>query len=40
VLADLFERADHRAGELAAALDRSRIAGRHCEAAYAAVHGG
>lgn len=40
VLADLFERADHRAGELAAALDRSRVAGQLCEAAYSAVRGG
>ena len=34
VLADLFESADRRAGELAAALDRSRIAGLACEASY------
>lgn len=40
VLADLFERADQRAGELAAALDRSRVAGRQCEAVYGAVRGG
>ena len=37
VLAELFERADRRAGELAAALDRSRVAGQQCEAAYAAL---
>ncbi|MGL4756285.1 MAG: DUF2514 family protein [Aeromonadaceae bacterium] len=37
VLADLFERADKRAGELAAALDRSRIAGAACQAAYDGV---
>lgn len=40
VLAELFSSADRRAGELAAALDRSRIAGRQCEAAYGAVRGG
>lgn len=40
VLADLFESADRRAGELAAALDRSRVAGLACEAAYDAVRGG
>lgn len=34
VLADLFERADKRAGELATALDRSRIAGTACQVAY------
>lgn len=37
VLADLFESADRRAGELAAALDRSRVAGFACEAAYDAL---
>lgn len=37
VLADLFESADRRAGELAAALDRSRVAGLACEASYAAL---
>ncbi len=40
VLADLFESADRRAGELAAALDRSRVAGLACESAYEAVRGG
>lgn len=40
VLADLFESADRRAGELAAALDRSRVAGLACEASYEAVRGG
>ncbi|MCY1533765.1 hypothetical protein D9M68_691130 [compost metagenome] len=34
VLADLFASADRRAGELAAALDRSRVAGLACERAY------
>lgn len=34
VLSDLLERADKRAGELAAALDRSRVAGAACQAAY------
>ncbi|MEH2922411.1 DUF2514 family protein [Samsonia erythrinae] len=34
VLAELFRRADERAGELAAALDRSRIRGLTCERAY------
>ena len=37
VLADLFESADRRAGELAAALDRSRVAGLACEAAYGSI---
>jgi cell division protein FtsL len=37
VLADLLERADKRAGELAAALDRSRVAGAACQAAYDGV---
>lgn len=37
VLADLLERADKRAGELAAALDRSRVAGLACQAAYDVV---
>lgn len=37
LLADLFERADLRAGELAEALDRSRVAGKACEAAYESV---
>lgn len=34
VLAELFESADRRAGALAAALDRSRIAGLACERSY------
>ncbi|UPY96278.1 DUF2514 domain-containing protein [Pectobacterium sp. 21LCBS03] len=34
VLAELFRRADERAGELAEALDRSRIRGLTCERAY------
>ena len=37
VLADLFESADRRAGDLAAALDRSRVAGLACEAAYGSI---
>lgn len=37
LLADLFERADFRAGELAEALDRSRVAGLSCEVAYEAL---
>jgi hypothetical protein len=37
VLADLFESADRRAGELASALDRSRVAGLACEAAYDSI---
>jgi chromosome segregation ATPase len=37
VLADLRRSADETAGSLAAALDRSRIAGLACEAAYAAA---
>ena len=36
VLADLRRSADEEAGSLAAALDRSRIAGRLCEAMYSA----
>ena len=39
VLADVFARLDQRAGELAAAYDRARIAGLACEAAYDAVKG-
>jgi peptidoglycan hydrolase CwlO-like protein len=39
VLADLRQRADQRAGELAAAADASRIAGMACEHAYEAVRG-
>lgn len=34
VLSDLFQRADARAGELAKAYDRARVAGLACEAAY------
>lgn len=34
VLADVFARLDRRAGELAEAYDRARIAGLACEAAY------
>lgn len=34
VLADLFSRADKRAGELAAAYDRARASGLACERAY------
>lgn len=37
LLADLRRSADERAGSLAAALDRSRIAGVACEAAYSAA---
>lgn len=34
VLSELFQRADKRAGELAAAYDRARIAGLTCERSY------
>ncbi|WP_097138411.1 MULTISPECIES: DUF2514 family protein [unclassified Pseudomonas] len=34
VLSDLLQRADKRAGELAAAYDQARVAGLACEAAY------
>ncbi|MDP1045514.1 DUF2514 family protein, partial [Klebsiella pneumoniae] len=34
VLSDLLQRADKRAGELAAAYDRARIAGLTCERSY------
>ncbi len=34
VLSELFQRADKRAGELAAAYDRARIAGLACERSY------
>jgi len=34
VLSELFQRADKRAGELAAAYDRARIAGQACERSY------
>lgn len=37
LLADLRRSADETAGSLAAALDRSRIAGFACEAAYSAA---
>lgn len=37
VLAELFRRADQRAGELAAAYDRARVAGIACELAYDAL---
>jgi len=40
VLADLLGRADARAGELAAAYDRSRAAGLACERAYDALLAG
>lgn len=37
VLSDLLARADERAGELAKAYDRARIAGLACETSYAAL---
>ncbi|WP_457340290.1 DUF2514 family protein [Pseudomonas sp. TE6283] len=37
VLSDLLARADARAGELAAAFDRARIAGLACEKSYNAL---
>lgn len=37
VLSDLLSRADERAGELAQAYDRARIAGQHCEREYDAL---
>lgn len=40
VLSDLFQRADKRAGELAAAYDRAKIAGLSCELAYQLVREG
>ncbi|WP_279475261.1 DUF2514 domain-containing protein [Aeromonas veronii] len=40
VLADVLGRADARAGELAAAYDRSRAAGLACERAYDALRAG
>jgi len=40
VLSQLLERADARAGELAKAYDRARIAGQACERAYDIVSGG
>lgn len=39
VLADVFIRADERAGELAAAYDAARAAGIACERAYSVVRG-
>ena len=39
VLADLFQRADDAAGELAAAFDEARARGLGCEASYGAVAG-
>jgi hypothetical protein len=40
VLSDLLQRADKRAGELAAAYDRARIAGLACERSYGAIRSG
>lgn len=40
LLAELFRRADARAGELAAYADRARIAGETCERSFDAVKGG
>ena len=37
VLSELFQRSDKRAGELAAAYDRARIAGLACERSYEAI---
>ncbi|MDD2108906.1 DUF2514 domain-containing protein [Pseudomonas asiatica] len=37
VLSDLLTRADERAGELATALDRARVAGQQCEREYDAL---
>ncbi len=37
VLSELFQRADKRAGELAAAYDRARIAGLACERSYEGI---
>lgn len=39
VLSDLLTRADERAGELAKAYDRARIAGQQCEQEYDALRG-
>ena len=39
VLTDLLQRADKRAGELAAAYDRARVAGLACERSYHVVKG-
>ena len=38
LLAELFRRADERAGELAAVADEAQIRGQACEASYQAVH--
>ncbi|PPA01319.1 DUF2514 domain-containing protein [Pseudomonas sp. MWU12-2312b] len=40
VLSDMLERADKRAGELAVAYDRARIAGLACEATYSILLSG
>ena len=40
VLSDLLQRADKRAGELAAAYDLARIAGQTCERAYDSIRSG
>lgn len=40
VLSDLLQRADKRAGELAVAYDRARIAGQACERVYEGVRRG
>nr|WP_276583586.1 DUF2514 domain-containing protein [Pseudomonas sp. RIT-PI-S] len=40
VLSDLYKRADQRAGELAEAYDRARIAGLACESAYDVLSNG
>ncbi|QXQ16604.1 DUF2514 family protein [Pseudomonas tolaasii] len=40
VLSDLLQRADKRAGELAAAYDRAKIAGLSCEHAYRVIREG
>ncbi|WP_425591458.1 DUF2514 family protein [Brenneria nigrifluens] len=37
LLADVLQRADDRAGELAAYADRARVAGLTCERAYDAI---
>ncbi|WP_233095655.1 DUF2514 family protein [Dickeya solani] len=39
LLADVLQRADKRAGELAAYADRARLAGLTCERAYSAITG-
>ena len=40
VLSELFQRADKRAGELAAAYDQARIAGHTCERVYDGIRQG